>query len=204
MRDEGVIKFSMNFSRSQWKAPLGLDSLIEARNTLFEAGLIGEYPDGIGYGNLSARTKANGFYITGSQTGSYPKITDNHISLVTEYDIMKNTLSCTGPIKASSESLTHAMIYEMDDTAQSVIHIHDRNLWKSAINKLPTTDPQIPYGTPQMALEIRRLIDNDTLSTTKVLVMAGHDEGVLSFGSSVEEAMSRLSASYRLLVLEFC
>ena len=41
-----------------------------ARTTLHDAGLIGVYPSGIGYGNISLRLAGNLFLISGSGTGS--------------------------------------------------------------------------------------------------------------------------------------
>ena len=39
-----------------------------------------------------------------------------------------------------------------------------------------------------MADEIRRLFHSDQLADKKILVMAGHDEGLISFGQNLTEA----------------
>jgi ribulose-5-phosphate 4-epimerase/fuculose-1-phosphate aldolase len=84
--------------------------------------------DGIGYGNISTRFQKNKFIITGSATGSLTKLTTNHYTLVTDYDINRNTLTTIGPIKASSESLTQAIIYESQKSVKAVMHVHHLEL----------------------------------------------------------------------------
>ena len=53
---------------------------------------------------------------------------------------------------------------------------------------MPTTKKEIEYGTPAMANEMIRLFDETDLRNKKVLVMAGHEEGIISFGENLEEA----------------
>ncbi|MGB5624161.1 MAG: hypothetical protein WBM61_00405, partial [Woeseiaceae bacterium] len=48
------------------------------------------------------------------------------------------------------------------------------------------------YGTPQMADEFRRLYRDTEFRETGLAVMAGHDEGLLSFGASLEEAAVKI------------
>jgi len=91
--------------------------------------------------------------------------------------------------KASAESMTHAAVYECDREINAAIHIHDKKLWDQLIDSVPTTSPEIEYGTPQMALEIFRLFKETDVKTGKILVMAGHEEGIISFGKTLREAM---------------
>ena len=65
-----------------------------------------------------------GFLITGTQTGEIKNLNREHYTCVTDYNIEKNFIRSEGPIKASSESLTHAMIYELDPAIKVVIHVH--------------------------------------------------------------------------------
>src|SRR5690242_16128162 len=123
MQEEGVIKFKCN-----WIKDVPLDSelikkLNEWRDKLYRANLIGKNKDGIGYGNISMRYH-NNFIITGSSTGKLLKLTAEHYTLVTEYDLDKNTLTAVGPVIASSESLTHAVIYAHEKNVNAVIHVH--------------------------------------------------------------------------------
>ena len=56
------------------------------------------------------------------------------------------------------------------------------------MHHVPTSSEAIPYGTPEMANEIKRLFDETTLSKEKIMVMGGHREGIVSFGKDLEEA----------------
>ena len=39
-----------------------------------------------------------------------------------------------------------------------------------------------------MAIEIKRLFGETNLKETKILVMGGHEEGVVAFGKNIDEA----------------
>ena len=188
-RDEGVIKFNCNWKEALPLPQLALQDLIYFRQKLYHSGLIGVYPDGIGFGNLSCRNEIQKhFIISGSQTGHLAEVTSNHFALITEYSIEENSLTCEGPIKASSESLTHAMIYETFSKATAVIHVHSPQLWKKLKHTIPTSGETIPYGTPPMANEIKRLANECRLEEHQILVMAGHEDGVITFGKNLREA----------------
>ena len=189
MTEEGVIKFKILWKKTpplEKTGPLQL-----AREELYQHGLIGAGDNGIGFGNISQRL-GSGFLITGSQTGGLKRLTPEHIALVTSYDFAKNRLACSGPIQASSESLSHAAIYDSDPKIQAVAHVHSRALWFGAINQLPTTGENVGYGTPQMASEIIRLYRESNLPQRKVLVMGGHPDGILAFGGSLDQCISAL------------
>jgi len=190
--DEGYIKFVCNWINKPSPIPVP-DSLLFWRDKMHQLGLIGYYPQHkVGYGNISIRTK-QGILISGTQTGnSYPiKATD--FTLVTAYDIDKNNVTCKGQIKASSETMTHAAIYEADKSINAVIHIHHLALWRKLLHKVPHTTKNIPYGTPEMANNIKRLVIHDSsLKTEKTIVMEGHVEGIIAFGKNLEEAGNNL------------
>ena len=80
------------------------------------------------------------------------------------------------------------MFYKLSTDIKAVVHIHHKELWERYLNVLPTSQKDIPYGTQQMANEIRRLFNSDQLADKKILVMAGHDEGLISFGQNLTEA----------------
>ena len=154
---------------------------------MFQIGLIGFDPDqNVGFGNISFRYK-NTFVISGTQTGDVFPIEQKHFSLVTSYDYQSNEVHCKGPLQASSESLTHAAIYEADNTVNSIIHIHSEELWNEYLNKVPTTR-NVPYGTPEMAEEMFRLFRETDVKNQKVILMAGHHAGIITFGNNAEEA----------------
>ncbi len=195
--DEGYIKFNCTWLKD---LPLPEKKLIELnkwRQKLYKLGLIGAYANGIGFGNISIRASKNSFIITGSATGHLPELTPNHYVLVTAYNLTKNSLTCQGPIKASSESLSHAVIYECLPETNCVIHIHNLKLWQELFNKAPTTDKKITYGTPEMAEEIKKLFKETDINKKKLLVMGGHEEGIISFGKDLQEAGHILLKNFR-------
>ncbi len=198
MRDEGVIKFGSNWKKEEALPEVRIKELIQIRKKLFDLNLIGVYPDGIGYGNLSLLLEPEKqFVISGSQTGHLSEVTPQHFSLVTSYSVARNQINCRGPIQASSESLTHAMIYETFMGVKAVIHVHSPLLWKQMLNKVPTTGTQIAYGTPQMAREIKRLADETDLRQSKILVMAGHEDGIITFGKNLDEAFTLIQSKIK-------
>ena len=161
---------------------------------MFAAELIGHYKElGIGFGNISIRCGDPGqFLITGTQTGHIASTTDQHYSLVTNYDIERNEVFCSGPVQASSEAMTHAAIYELDPSIAAVVHVHSRSLWDRHMNRLPTTNPDVAYGTPEMAREFRRLYTDSIFDSEGIAVMGGHDEGLISIGESLEQAARKI------------
>ena len=190
--DEGYIKFNCERIPSD-DIPLDkVAALNMYREIMYNKGLIGMYPDGIGFGNISIRCDENTFLISGTATGGIPVLDKSHYSLVTDYNLQTNRLICKGPINASSESLTHALIYESSPSTNAVIHIHNLALWNQLMHKVPTSDNLVPYGTPEMAKEIKRLFEETSLSNEKIMVMGGHEEGIISFGKNLEEAANVL------------
>ena len=188
MNETGYVKFDCNWTNEK---PLDIElikNLNVWRDKLFDLDFIGLNNDGIGYGNISERFLENQFIITGSATGKFLKLTNEHYTKVLDYNLEKNSLTAVGPIIASSESLTHAVIYEHDQSANAVIHIHNIELWKKLLNKVPTTSKNVEYGTPDMAKEILRLFRETDLLEKKVLVMEGHEEGIVTFGKNLDEA----------------
>lgn len=193
VRDEGVTKYNCIFHKTEAPAEEAIRTLNQYRNTLFTLGMIGVYPDGIGYGNVSRRADdPRQFWITGTQTGAKPVLDAADYCLVTQYDIQHNTVHCEGLIAASSESMTHAAVYALSPAIGAVIHVHHRPLWLAGRTGLPTTAAEIPYGTPAMAYEMKRLFWDTRLSEEKILLMLGHDEGVISFGKDLSEAFEIL------------
>jgi len=190
--DEGYIKYECIWHKAPPPDIKYLKEINRWRKKLFDKKLIGVYEDsGIGYGNISIRHPENQrqFIITGTQTGALNILNPWHFSIVTSYDIDKNQIYCSGLIKSSSEALTHAMIYELEDGRyNSVIHVHHYEMWKQLKNKVPTTSNKIAYGTKDMGFEIKRLYNTGNLKTEKILIMAGHEEGIITFGNTLEES----------------
>jgi hypothetical protein len=60
------------------------------------------------------------------------------------------------------------------------------------MNRLPTTAPEVPYGTPEMANEFRRLYRDFDFRKTRLAVMAGHEDGIVSVGATLEAAAEQV------------
>ncbi len=194
MLDEGYVKYQSHWSEAPAPHPVAAQQLELCRKPLFAAGLIGLYEElGVGFGNISVRCGDPGqFLITGTQTGHVETTTEQHYSLVTSYDIEQNKVSCVGPVPASSEAMTHAAIYELDASIAAIVHVHSKTLWEQHLNKLPTTGPDVAYGTPEMAREFRRLFADSLFGAQGLAVMGGHEEGLIAFGESLEQATTRV------------
>ncbi|HEY9863184.1 MAG TPA: class II aldolase/adducin family protein [Candidatus Obscuribacterales bacterium] len=201
MIDEGVIKYSCEWVLGE-KVDLELiQSLIRWRNYIHQLGLIGVYDNGIGFGNISIRISDTlQFIISGSQTGHLPQLEPEHYTVVTDFNIEQNHLTCCGPIQASSESLTHAAIYSIQPQINAIIHVHHPQLWQHLLYQIPTTRQQVKYGTPAMAAEMFRLFAEENLSQQKILVMAGHEDGLLTFGKDLNEAGEILMQYYNFSI----
>ena len=170
-----------------------LAELNACRRKLMGLHLMGVCANGVGFGNLSVRDgRTTGFRITGSATGGLPELTSRDCVRVVAYDFTRNWLSYEGAAIPSSESLTHAAIYESDPSTSAVIHCHDSVLWATLLNRAPTTSKAVPYGTPEMAYEIMRLFKGTDVRSRKILVMAGHEGGIVSFGKNFAEAFDIL------------
>ncbi len=192
---EGYIKFNCNWTQKEFPFQEEIHGELEASRTkLRNLGLIGMYPDGIGFGNISVKTAdSKSFIITGSATGQFEKLDQSHYALVTGYDFEKNSISCSGLTKASAESLTHAAVYESLPEVGAVVHVHCLWLWEKLLNDYPTTSAEIEYGTPEMAYAVGKIASE---ITEKIIVMGGHREGILAFGSNLTEATDEIINIY--------
>jgi ribulose-5-phosphate 4-epimerase/fuculose-1-phosphate aldolase len=104
------------------------------------------------------------------------------------YDFARNWLRYEGAATPSSESLTHAAIYESDSSISAVIHCHDPVLWRTRLDSVPTTSKAVAYGTPEMAYEIMRLFTVSDVRSREIFAMAGHEGGIVTFGKNLENA----------------
>jgi len=163
------------------------------RRKLLGLRLIGQDSNGIGFGNLSVRDGATrNFHITGSATGGLSKLSLTDCVRVVDCDFKKNWLRYEGIAIPSSESLTHAAIYESDSITSAVIHCHDSALWRAILDRGPTSSKAVAYGTPEMAYEVMRLFKTTDVQSRKILVMAGHEGGIVTFGKNLEDAFNIL------------
>jgi len=193
MHDEGYIKFNTNWTKGPSPSWHKIQTLSDWRQRMHEVGLIGAHPDGIGFGNISVRDNPpEQFLITGSMTGHIKELGPEHFTRIQEYDFEQNRVSCFGPVTASSETMTHAAFYSASRSIGAVIHIHNSYLWNTYCNLLPTTSPNVTYGTPEMAYEIMRLLKSKDRPSKQLVIMGGHEDGVMAYGNSLGHAASIL------------
>jgi ribulose-5-phosphate 4-epimerase/fuculose-1-phosphate aldolase len=203
MREEGVIRFDLEFTVAVAVTTPGLDELNAWRRILRQLGLIGQDPTrygGYGFGNISRRLPPydapenhRPFVISGSQTGHLAELPSSAFTTVSEYDAARNRVVAAGPVKPSSESLTHGTVYNANNDIRFIFHVHSPDIWRCAsVLNLPATDKHVPYGTPAMAQEVGRLFEEANPIDTGVFVMGGHEDGVIAFGHTADEAGSLL------------
>jgi L-ribulose-5-phosphate 4-epimerase len=191
--DEGYTKFVVDWTQSAALDYPEIDELNRWRSPLYDAGLIGHYQQfGIGYGNISHRVDKNQFVISSTQTGQLAELQRRHYALVTAVDVTANRVACSGPLQASSESMTHAMLYSLDVKITAVVHVHSSELWTRLKDNIPTTAADVGYGTPAMAQEFARLYRDTGFADDGIAVMAGHEDGLITIGESMAEAATRV------------
>jgi L-ribulose-5-phosphate 4-epimerase len=190
------IKFTCECAAAEITSFDGPAELNACRRKLLRARLIGVDSSGIGFGNLSIRDGAN-FYITGSATGGIPGLSLADCARVVAYDFKRNWLRYEGAAIPSSESFTHAAVYESDAEAGAVLHCHDSKLWAALLNQAPSSSNAVEYGTPEMACEVTRLFKVTDVQSRKLFVMAGHEGGSVAFGKDLEEALAVLIREWK-------
>ena len=199
MQEEGVIKFELRFTQENLDPRDLPDDLRRWRDRLWQEQLIGQQAGrygGYGYGNVSCRLAPfdaprgqRRFLISGSQTGHLPQLDARHYVVISACDVRHNRVTAHGPIKPSSEALTHAMLYDQDIGVHVVFHVHSPTIWLAASSMgLPLTAASVAYGTPQMAQEVARLFSETDLRQQQLFAMGGHEDGVIAFGKDAQEA----------------
>jgi hypothetical protein len=139
VQQEGVIKFEI-VHRDQSLDDRRLGELackvIAWREIMALTGLVGQDPsryEGAGYGNVSARLGPpvdalghRSFLITGTQTAGKRAIGLADFAVVERYDFPANRVESQGLVRPSSESMTHAALYDAGPQIRCVLHAHSR------------------------------------------------------------------------------
>lgn len=207
--DEGAIKFDAVHREEALPARRYGEiacRLIAWREILAKTGLVGQDAaryGGFGYGNVSARVgppsaprRRRGFLITATQTSGKACVGLADFCVVERYDPSRNRVESHGESLPSSESMTHGAVYDLGSHIRWVFHAHSPPIWRRArALRLPTTDPSVAYGTPEMAREVERLYRGSSLAETRIFAMAGHEDGVVVFGRTAQEAGEVLLAA---------
>jgi hypothetical protein len=200
---EGVIKYSLEYRETQPVEFRDLEALERCRQKFRALGLIGggnpQRYEGLGFGNVSHRLApgSGAFVISGTQTGHLESMGAEGYALVTSCDPARNRIVAEGAVRPSSEAMTHAVIYRQLPAVQAVIHVHSPQIWRHAGKLgLPRTAPEVPYGTPAMATEMQRLIASG-MGGWHTISMAGHEDGVITWGETLDAASGELEALFR-------
>jgi ribulose-5-phosphate 4-epimerase/fuculose-1-phosphate aldolase len=161
--------------------------------------LIGEDPiHKIGFGNISMRmnylnilqTTNAQFIISGSQTGKHSQLNGTHYTRILDFNTDSMELEMMGAIEASSETLTHAAIYQSCLEINFIIHIHSKIIWDNMKkNNYPFIPERIEYGTKEMANAVARLSFS---KSSGFMSMNGHEDGVISYGKNSLEAFEQI------------
>ncbi|MBK8480630.1 MAG: class II aldolase/adducin family protein [Proteobacteria bacterium] len=188
-------------------------ALLAWRRLLHQLALIGQRPErygGLGFGNLSLRLAplqaavgARAFLITGTQTGEPERLPADRLCVVTRYALARNTIYSRGPVRPSSEALTHGAIYDLSPRIAAVLHVHAPVIWRQTrALRLPQTPTDVGYGTVEMARAVQRLYDEGGRGRPRVWSMAGHEDGVLAWGCDLNQAgaalLRQLARAYAL------
>jgi ribulose-5-phosphate 4-epimerase/fuculose-1-phosphate aldolase len=213
---EGVIKFSCEHEQRELSARVHGSLARELgawRKLLAQSHLVGQDPnryEGAGFGNLSGRLNPPSsprgrrrFLISGTQTGGWDCRGLGWLCAVESYELRENSVRSLGPVLPSSESMTHASIYDLSPAIRYVFHVHSPQIWQQADRlRLPQTREAVAYGTQEMAEEVQRLYRESSLSQRRVLAMRGHEDGVIAFGHRARDAglaiLSELSEAYQM------
>jgi hypothetical protein len=191
---EGDERFNCYWNQSGPVIPDDAYSVLNYwRDVLFNMDLIGAYENGVAFGNLSLRAgQTSKFFIPGEATGAISILEPVHYIRIDGCNFNENALKCSGPLKGSSESLTHAVIYQADPGTNAIIHAHSIELWESLKGKVPSTDVQYLFGTPGMAGDIFRLFKETDVIEKRIIVTEGEKAGLLAFGNDMDEAINIL------------
>ena len=211
MDREGVIKFSLHTDhevRVPHDLPKAQSEILGWCQVLKKMGWFGQDPhryEGLGFGNISFRigprfatSGRRSFAITGSQAGARAQISKEDVALVSKYHLKQHTLWKAPGINPSSESLTHAAVYDGAPNARVCFHVHCPTVWQARhILGLPCIPISVRYGTPQMSAAIRSLCVRQKVGFDVPIAMDGHTDGLLCFSTTPERVFAALIQAYR-------
>lgn len=199
---EGTIRFAYGLEPPEGPvapAPV-LQALRGWRSVLRRLGLVGQTPErygGLGFGNLSGRDTGDPqqFVITASQTAGAPELEEGDLVRILHSSTSRFWVDALGHQPPSSETLTHAMIYEADPAIGWVLHGHSPDIWQRADElDLPATPESVAYGSADMVSAVAALLESHP-ERPLVFVTLGHEDGVFACGRTAAEAGGALAAT---------
>lgn len=122
-----------------------------------------------------------------------------HWALVESFNLEQNSVQAVGMTDASSESMSHGAIYKTSPETNVVIHIHNKEIFEHMLTfDYLKTPEDIPFGTPDLAVAIENVVKQRG-EADGIFVTAGHDEGVVAYGRTLEEAYDHIETVYNTL-----
>jgi len=193
MINEGYVKFNALLQEVELPVYPGFELLNRTRTELHDLGLIGAFPNGIGFGNLSMRiADGDEFLISATATGAERVLPPAGYCRVDRVELDRNRVHCSGQARASSETMSHAAVYQARADAVCVIHIHSRRIFERLLAEdYPCTPRAAEFGTPAIARAIEDLVAAIS-APAAVFAMGGHEEGVIAYGPSIPAARDLL------------
>lgn len=192
---EGVIRFAYQLDQPSSPVDEEISRQLNAwRRILKDVGLVSQDParyDGYGFGNLSTREQeaehGNTFVITATQTGRLASLEPQHYVRVTGFNLSRFWVDAEGSLPPSSESLTHAALYQADARIRWIFHGHSPDIFqRCGALKLVTIPEHVAYGTTDMARAVTELLEAN-MSRPILFVTLGHEDGVFACGPTARD-----------------
>ncbi len=197
---EAVIQFKYALRPATPGAAAAAATLAPLLQDAQALGVMGRDPDrydGLAFGNLSFGPAAgSGFWITATQTADQPILNEESVVLIKDWSIADNSLHAAGRRPPSSETLSHAAIHGRRSGLPTwVLHGHAPALWaraRTASESGPwtVTSPRAANGTVAMA----RAIAAATTGASGLIVMGGHQDGVIAYGPDAAAVLALLTS----------
>jgi ribulose-5-phosphate 4-epimerase/fuculose-1-phosphate aldolase len=205
MAEQGIISYNLQLQPTPPLAWEHLKVLDGWRQVLYLLGLIGKDPDrygGFAFGNISRRlltgkpsAGARPFVISGSQTGGLPRLLPEHYVTVVHCCPEEALVVAEGQHPPSAEALTHAALYDAEESVRYVMHVHCPELWHRAGSLgIAQTDAAAAGGTVALARAITDLLKDPAVRRQGIFAMGGHEDGLVAFGRSAQGAAFALTA----------
>lgn len=168
-------KFKTQFASREAPNDPRIDELINWCRHMARLGVVGDT-----VGNLSYRTPKG--FIINRTAGDLGTIKREEFVEVLKADLAVRELTVAGAYEPSSESLMHAAIYAARPEVNAIFHGHSQRLLDRASTlRLPVTEHEQPYGTPELASEILKILE-----WQKIIVMRNH--GFVIIGRTMPDA----------------
>jgi L-ribulose-5-phosphate 4-epimerase len=173
--------------------PHTMETLRGWRTVLKRLGLLGQDParyEGLGFGNLSARDQARPaeFVVTASQTSGAETLDDDGLVRIVRGDLARFWVDALGRQPPSSETLTHAMIYQADAGVNWIFHVHSPEIWRQTrALRLPATPEHVAYGSTAMVQAVAALLEQHSARPLAFTTL-GHQDGVFACGAGADDA----------------